>query len=147
MKTYILTIISATLLSAFSANLAPEKWQKYVKIITGLVLIICIVSPLKSLVSIDWPEDFEFTEYTAESDGKTQTDIVVSELSERICRDVEERLIKEFNIAACADVKIDVDSEGKINGVKEIHITGAVLTGAAKARLCEVYGVSEVYNE
>lgn len=146
MKTYILTIIGATVLSAFAANLAPEKWQKYVRIITGLVLIVCILSPVKSLVSVDLFEDFEIPEYST-AEGKTQTELVVSELTERIRQDVEERLYKEFNISASANVKIDINSDGDIEGVKEIRITGAKLTASAAARLKEVYGVSEVYNE
>lgn len=146
MKTYILTVIGATLLSAFAANLAPEKWQKYVRIITGLVLIICILSPIKALVSVDLFENFEIPQYSA-AEGKTQEELVISELTDRLEQDIEERLKKEFNITASAQVKIDVNSDGEIDGVKEIRVTGAVLTAAAKARLKEVYGVSEVYNE
>lgn len=146
MKAYILTIIGATLLSAYASNLAPESWRKYVRIITGLVLIICILSPIKSLVSTDLFEDFDITEF-GEVEGKTQEEIVVSELGKRIEDDVAARLKKEFDLNVSAEVMISVNEAGEIEGVKEIRTSGDVLTNAAKSRLCEVYGVTEVKNE
>lgn len=146
MKAYILTIIGATLLSAYAANLAPESWRKYVRIITGLVLIICILSPVKSIVSTDLFGEFDITEYSG-IEGKTQTELVAEELCERVKADIEERLKKEFNINVSAKVKISVNQQGEIAGVEEIRVAGDELTDMAKARLCEVYGVEEVYNE
>jgi hypothetical protein len=146
MKAYILTVIGATLLSAFAGNLAPDKWQKYVKVITGLVLIICILSPIKSLVSVDLFDDFEISDYDVPK-GKTQAEIVISELEEKICEDIEARMKKEFNISVSAQVEIDVNSEGEIVGVRSIYLTGERITAAAAARLKEIYGAVEVYNE
>ncbi len=146
MKAYILTIIGATLLSAYASNLAPESWRKYVKIITGLVLIICILSPVKSLVSTDLFTDFDIGEYGS-IEGRTQEEIVADELRERIETDIEERMKKEFNLGVDARVKISVNDRGAIEGVKEIRVSGGTLTPAAKARLSEVYGTDEVYNE
>lgn len=146
MKAYILTIIGATLLSAYASNLAPESWRKYVKIITGLVLIICILSPLKTLVKTDWFGDFDIAEISG-VEGKTQTELISEELSERVKDDIEERLRNEYNINASARVKISVNDKGEITGVKEIRVSGANLSAAAKNRLCEVYGTDEVYDE
>ncbi len=146
MKAYIMTIIGATLLSAYASNLAPETWRKYVRIITGLVLIICILSPIKSLVGADLFADFDINAVSG-VEGKTQTQLVAEELSERVEADIEERLKKEFGISARARVKISVNDKGEITGVKEIRVSGGRLTRAAKARVCEVYGVNEVYDE
>lgn len=146
MKAYILTIIGATLLSAYASNLAPESWRKYVRIITGLVLIICILSPIKSLVSTDLFEDFDIAEIGG-VEGKTQEEIVVSELGKRIEDDIAARMKKEFDLNVSAEVTISVNEAGEIEGVKEIRTSGDALTNAAKSRLCEVYGVTEVKNE
>lgn len=146
MRAYILTIIGATLLSAYASNLSPESWRKYVKIITGLVLIICILSPLKTLVRTEWFENFDITQ-VSEAEGKTQTELISEELSERVETDIEARLRSEFNINASARVKISVNDKGEIAGVKEIRVRGAPLTPAAKKRLGEVYGTDEVYDE
>lgn len=146
MKAYILTIIGATLLSAYASNLAPDSWRKYVKIITGLVLIICILSPVKSLVSTDLFADFDINEF-GDIEGKTQEELIVAELSERLEADIAERMKNEFNLNVEASVKISINDNGEIEGVKEIRTRGDTLTNAAKSRLCEVYGVAEVKNE
>lgn len=146
MKAYILTIIGATLLSAYASNLAPDSWRKYVRIITGLVLIICILSPLKTLVGTEWFKDFDIANISG-VEGKTQTELIVSELSKRVETDIEERLRNEFNINVSANVKISVNDKGEIAGVKEICVSGASLSAAAKNRLREVYGTDEVYDE
>ena len=44
-NTATITIIGATLLSAMAGIIAPEKWRSYVQVITGLVIISCIISP------------------------------------------------------------------------------------------------------
>lgn len=146
MKTYIITIIGATLLSAYAANLAPQSWRKYVQIITGLVLIICILSPLKSLVGADIFGEFDISELRI-AEGKTQTELIVQELSQKVEADAEERLMREFNLQVTAKAEISVNDRGEIEGVKAIRVSGDKLSAAAKARLCEVYGVTEVENE
>lgn len=146
MKGYILTIIGATLLSAYASNLAPENWRKYVQIITGLVLIICILSPIKSLVKTDFFSDFDIAEISG-VEGKTQTELVAEELAERVEADIEERLKNEFGINVTAKVQISVNDKDEIAGVKEIHVSGAKLGKSAKDRLCEVYGTDGVYDE
>lgn len=146
MKAYILTVIASTLLCAFCVNLAPDKWQKYIKIITGLVLIICILSPIKSFIKTDWIDALDIENADA-IEGKTQDELIKDDLTERIENDIEERLKNEFNISVSARVTIDAGNNGEIKGVKEIRVSGGKLTEDAKARLCEVYGVPEVYNE
>lgn len=146
MKTYIITIIGATLLSAYASNLAPQSWRKYVQIITGLVLIICILSPLKAIVGTDIFGEFDVAELKI-AEGKTQSELIAEELSERIETDVEERLIKEFNVQVEAEAEISVNGRGEIEGVKKIRTSGDKLSAAAKARLLEVYGATEVEDE
>ena len=50
MKSYIITVIGAALLSALAEIISPEKWRGYVKIITGLVVISSIIAPAAGLV-------------------------------------------------------------------------------------------------
>lgn len=146
MKAYIMTIIGATILSAYAANFAPDSWRKYVRIITGLVLIICVLSPVKSLIGVDLFADFDISDVSGVK-GKTQTELIAQELTERVEADIEERLRKEFGLSASANVKISVNDKDEIEGVKEIRVSGGRLSTAAKSRLSEVYGTDEVYNE
>ena len=59
MKEYIITIIGATLLSAMAGIIAPEKWRSYVQVITGLVIISCIIFPVTALVKSDIFDGFD----------------------------------------------------------------------------------------
>ncbi len=141
MKAYIITIIGATLLAAMAGILAPEKWRSYVQVITGLVIISCIISPLTTVVKSDIFSGFDSVEENIENSENLQTELVMEELKKRVNEDIEARMMKEFNLSVRADCVIRVDSEGAIEGVDSVRIYGDKLTDRARNRLCEVYGL------
>ena len=149
MKEYIITIVGATLLSAACAILAPEKWRGYVRIITGLVIISCIIAPVTSVVRNDIFDVFEMDTQTAVEGENLQSELVIAELQKRVNEDIKARMDKEFNLSVTARSEIRVNSEGAIEGVDSVHISGDKLTDRARARLGEVYGLKpyEVYDE
>ncbi len=149
MKAYIITIIGATLLSAVAGILAPEKWRGYVQIITGLVIISCIVSPVASIVKSDIFSEFEHVGENIENSDNLQAELVLEELKKRINADIAERMDKEYNLSVKAECEIRVNSEGEIEGVESVRISGDKLTDRARLRLCEVYGLKtyEVISE
>jgi len=148
MKAYIITIIGATLLSAIGGVLAPEKWRGYVQVITGLVIISCIISPVAEIVNSDILSGFDSVEVNIENSENLQNDLVIEELKNRINEDISARLKKEFGLDVSAECEMKVNSEGEIEGVESVHIFGDKLTDRARDRLCEVYGleVHEVYD-
>ncbi len=125
--------------------MSPEKWRRYVGIISGAVILCAVVAPVTRLD----PERLftSFESGTAEIDLKKgeeyRNDLLERELTERINSDIEERVRNEFGKEIQASVKIDINGEGKITGVKEIKINGKIGDRAA-ARLCEVYGVEKI---
>lgn len=141
MKAYIITIIGATLLAAMAGILAPEKWRSYVQIITGLVIISCIISPLTTVVKSDIFSGFDSVEENIANSENLQTELVMEELKKRVNEDIEARMMKEFNLSVRADCVIRVDGEGAIEGVDSVRIYGDKLTDRARSRLCEVYGL------
>ncbi len=149
MKAYIITIIGATLLAAMAGILAPEKWRSYVQVITGLVIISCIVSPVTAVVKSDIFRGFDSVEKNIENSENLQAELVMEELEKRINDDIAARMLKEFNLSVRADCDIRVDSEGAIEGVDSVRIYGDKLTDHARGRLCEVYGLKpyEVQDE
>ena len=134
MKEYIITIIGATLLSAMAGIIAPEKWRSYVQVITGLVIISCIISPVTAIVKSDVFDGF---------------DSVIEELKNRINEDVKARMEKEFKLSVTAECEIMVNDEGEITGVDSVRVYGDKLTDRARSRICEVYGLKpyEVHDE
>ena len=147
MKAYIITIIGATLLSAFADMLSPDKWRKYVQMITGLVIISCIIAPLNSILSEDIFSGFGSFEENEIEGGEIQRDLVIEELTSRVEADIEERLQKEFGISVTAEVEISVNENNEIEGVDRIRLFGMGVDNRVKDRLKEVYGVREVENE
>lgn len=149
MKAYIMTIIGATLLSSLAAILSPEKWRSFVQVVSGLVVISCIVAPVTSIVRSDIFDSFDSVEQNISESGNMQKDIVINELKKNINEDITARMKKEFNLSVRADCDIRVNDEGAIEGVDSVRIYGDKLTERARSRLCEVYGLNpyEVRDE
>ncbi len=145
MADYISSIICAGILSGAASLLSPEKWRKYVGVITGLIVICAVIAPLSDVRVEDIFSSISEsnTESVTEEGEELRMDMVEEELQKRVEEDVEKRLNDEFGISAEAHVEIGVDDEGKITGVKKIEVSGERLTEAAKKRLCEVYGIEE----
>ena len=80
MKEYIITIIGATLLSAMAGIIAPEKWRSYVQVITGLVIISCIISPVTAIVKSDVCDGFDSVQENIADSSNMQTELVIEEL-------------------------------------------------------------------
>ena len=80
MKEYIITIIGATLLSAMAGIIAPEKWRSYVQVITGLVIISCIISPVTAIVKSDIFDGFDSVQENIADSSNMQTELVIEEL-------------------------------------------------------------------
>lgn len=143
MKEYVLSIIGAAVLSSFAAMLSPEKQRKYIGVITGLVIISCIVSPISKLIGTELFGGFEYIEDYEKYTYDMQKEMIIEELNESIGKDVSKRLSEEYKINAAAEVSVSVNENNEIDGINEIRIGGVRLTTAQKARLCEVYGIRE----
>lgn len=149
MKAYIISIIGATLLSAMAGILAPEKWRGYVQVITGLVIISCIIAPVSSVIRSDVFSGFESVGENIAEGEEMQADLVKKELKVRVDEDIAARMKKEYSLDVKADCTIRVNSEGEIEGVESVRVYGDKLTDRARNRICEVYGLEpyEVKNE
>lgn len=149
MKAYIISIIGATLLSAMAGILSPEKWRGYVQVVTGLVIISCILAPVSSVVRSDIFSGFESVEENIEEGEGLQSELVRKELKVRVDEDISARMKKEYGLDVKADCTIRVNSEGEIEGVESVRVYGDRLTERARNRLCEVYGLkgNDVRNE
>ena len=143
MKQYIITIIGSAVLCTAAHILTPAAWQKYVKIITGLVILSVIAAPIANFTDFDIFSSFSIEE--SEIDENLQTDIVAKELKKRVEADIAGRIKAEFSAEAEATVDIGVAQSGEITGVSHIKIK--LKAGAQKeqiiTRMCEVYGTKK----
>ncbi len=145
MKAYIISIAAASVISAVVTILTPKGWTKYVGIVTGLVVVMCIGQPLLQLMRTDVFEGFRYeTEQTSENGTRMLMDEIKKELTERLEKDAEQKLKEEFGAECDVSAVVSVDSAGKICGIEEMTVTGGNIDNAAIGRLRDIYGVKKV---
>lgn len=145
MKAYIISIAVATVISAVVSMITPEKWSKYVSVVTGLVVTVCIAQPIMSLVHADVFEEFTYSAARNRSEGeKVLYEKIKTELEKRIADDAKQRLKTEFGKTCEAQAGVTMTENGEVAGVKIINIYGDKIDAVAIGRLREVYGAEEV---
>ncbi len=144
-KSYILSIALATVLGAVMNILTPDKWQKYVGVVTGLVVMLSIAGPIISLIGNDTLSGISYTAETTRTRGEYELyNKVKAELIKRINDDVAKRLKAEFGRTCTAKAEVEMTASGEVRGVETIHIYGDKIDAVAVGRLREVYGAKEV---
>lgn len=143
MKTYILKIVGAALIAAFSEYIVPKDWQKYMKLISGFIIISVIISPLSKGFNTDIFPDFEMENEYLEEGTKEMYENIKIQLEENICSDIKLRIKNEFSKEVEAKVTIKVNEEGKIESVQKIELFGEENSEITE-RLKFVYGTEVV---
>lgn len=143
MKTYILKIVGAALIAAFSEYIVPKDWQKYMKLISGFIIISVIIPPLSKGFNTDIFPDFEMENEYLEEGTKEMYENIKIQLEENICSDIKLRIKNEFSKEVEAKVTIKVNEEGKIESVQKIELFGEENSEITE-RLKFVYGTEVV---
>lgn len=141
MKSYIIMVAGAALLSAFSDMLAPQTWRKYTKIVTGLVILAVLLTPVMKMKDVGIFEDFSFDMQTEEENK--QQELVRKELKAKVEEDAEQRMQEEFRTQTEISADIAVNDAGQITGVQRMYVHTDKNEGKIQKRLAEVYGVDE----
>ena len=146
MKSYFLMILGAAVLSALASVMSPEKWRGYIRLVTGIIILSCVASPIADLLGHGG--GFSIPEISASSDydEDMHKQLVIDELTARIEADIKSRMAREYGADISAKVKIDVNENNEIEGVTRITVRGE-LPETAKRKLCEIYGVDTIYEE
>lgn len=145
MKSYIISIAVSSVISAVMTMAAPERWAKYIRVVTGLVIAVCIGKSILELMKTDVFEGLEFNysqnvSYSHEEYRKE----VISEMQNRIAEDVRKRLLDEFGTECKAEARLAVNDDNEIIGIDRLIISGGNLDSAAMGRLREVYDVKHI---
>lgn len=119
MDKYLTTLITAAVLSAVAKNVSPERWQKYIGVITGIMLVSVIVSPLFEIAKIDLFEEFS---YESGTNMLAQYEAVKEELEKRVSEDAANRLKEELGGEYRVQAKLEVNENNEIEGVKEMIV-------------------------
>lgn len=142
MRDYIIALAGAGILCAFSGILCPEKWLKYIRLFTGLIITVILIAPANKLLKTDIFTDFS---YAAEDiDRYYMKKQIISEFTKNIQEDIKKRLLNEFGVSVTVQVNAAYNEEFDITGISEIIITGAEGgRGEIVARLVEIYGINK----
>ncbi len=149
MKGYIIKIIGAALLSVFADIMSPKGWEKYIGVVTGMILLSVMVFPVAELKEIDLLKDIEGVDYSVETGLKQYQSALMSEFSKSIAIDVRDRIKREFDCDVSAEATVDIDDNGNIKSISKIIIKGNDLNTDIKERISYIYDVDEVviYDE
>ena len=140
MREYIILVAMASIISAIVDILSPENWRKYIRIVTGFLILAVLISPVAKFKNI---EIFNSQDSFQASEIPTR-DLVAAELQKRVERDIEERILVEFKREATAIAELDIDSEHRIRGVKRIRLSLKKAPDGLRERLLEVYGCENI---
>ena len=139
-----MSITGAVLTAVMADVLLPDKWRKYVRIITGLIIIATIISPLKSVTIPDisiYKKEADELSYDGEA---LRRSLIIEELRKNIEADICGRISDELLENVSAEVEISVNENNEITGVEKIKIKGANKVQNVKKILDEVYSPKEV---
>lgn len=123
MKAYIMTIVGAALLAVFSDLILPASWRKYVRMVTGLIIISTIIAPAARLKNIDIFQDFQLEETIVEETQQDTGQKIVAELEIQIAKDAAQRILDEFGVSAQVRAVVQTDEQYRIEYVKTLDIT------------------------
>lgn len=144
-KSYILSVAVTAVISSIISMLSPAKWSKYVGMITGLAVVICIGQPVFSLLNEDLFKNIQLQTEVIQTNGN---DILNQEIKKELAKKVEEdiinRLKNEFALTVSVEADIAVNMAGEIEGIRKITVFGDKPDAAAVGRIRDIYGVREV---
>ena len=143
MRAYILKIVGVALIAVFSEYIVPKDWQKYMKLISGFIIISVIISPLSKGFKTEIFPDFEIDNKYIEEGTKKMYENIKTQLEEDVSADIKLRVNEEFSENVEAKVTIKVNDEGKIEKVQKIELFGEENPQITE-RLKFVYGTEVV---
>jgi hypothetical protein len=144
-KSYILSVAVTAVISSIISMLSPAKWSKYVGMITGLAVVICIGQPVFSLLNEDLFKNIQLQTEVIQTNGNNiLNQEIKKELAKKVEEDIINRLKNEFALTVSVEADIAVNMAGEIEGIRKITFFGDKPDAAAVGRIRDIYGVREV---
>ncbi len=144
MKAYILKVIGAAMLASVSEFAVPKEWKKYMRLVTGFILISVLMLPLtRKIPDTDFFSQFEMTS-DLKTDGEQALYKNIKEQFESdIAEDITKRISDEFGKNIKAKVEVKTTADGKIEKVERIELFSKRDEEIEK-RMKFVYGTDEI---
>ncbi len=140
MGEYIMSLICAGVLCSVAEIISPQKWSKYIKLFTGVIIAVLIISPVRK-IDMSMLDDLNIGAY--ETDYGILKREVKEQLAARIEQDIEKRIKDRYGLDSDASAEIETDSDGNIKSVLKIEVKTSADSASAVQMLCEVYGLKK----
>lgn len=144
MKQYILQIVGAALIAVFADLFSPDGWKKYIGIISGMILMTVIITPLADFKNIDVLSGYRQSEDILTDGNEIYGNLLKQEFTKKVEEDIKSRILQEFSTDADVAVELLVNTEGNIEKILSIDISGKRLDKKISGRISYIYGVDEV---
>lgn len=144
MREYILKIVGTAIMAVFVDFISPEGWKKYLGIISGIIILSVIASPIAEFKNIDITAEYRDVQDVEAEGTEIYSDMLRSEFSKRVATDVKERVREEFSKDVSVETEVEVNEKGNIEKISKIVITGSGLDKKIADRISYVYDVEEV---
>lgn len=144
MREYILKITGAAILAVFVDLLSPNSWRKYLSIVSGIIILSVIISPVAELKNIDILSGYSENKVIEGEGNRIYSDMLEKEFSKRIADDIRERVHEEFSKDVSVETMVEVNEKGNIEKISKIIISGHGLDNKISDRISYIYDVEEV---
>ena len=142
MREYIMSVIGAGVLCSVSEIISPDKWKKYIKLLTGVIITIIMISPVKQ---IDFDMVYDFCSITPEYavDNSLLCDTVKGEFENRISKDIKERIFQKYGVKSEVVTTSETDDKGNVTGIALIKIKTFAKCPGVMDMITQIYGVNK----
>ncbi len=141
MKEYIIVIASAAILSVFADMLSPEQWRKYVKIVTGFVIISVIIAPIAKIKNMDLLSEMDFENSVTINEVDYSSRLVIDEFERLVEEDIRDRIKNEYGKESSVRVTVRVNDEDKIEKIENVRIDVVSPPTALAGTIAQMYGI------
>jgi len=136
MGEYIKTIVSAVLAVGIISVLLPrDSFSKYVNLLSGIIVMAVIVSPVLSLGN----ENFNISRIDVEELEFNTNSYIMEEYEKELSKNIKEMLKSKVNIDFSVSVR--ADKKENVIDIKEIEI--APYSPEYAALICDYLGIEE----
>lgn len=141
MREYIIVIASAAILSVFADMLSPEQWRKYVKIVTGFVIISVIIAPIAKIKNMDLLSEMDFENSVTINEADYSNRWVIDEFERLVEEDIRDRIKNEYGKESSVRVTVRVNNEDKIEKIENVRIDVDSPPTALAGAIAQMYGI------
>lgn len=134
-------IAASAILSVFADMLSPEQWRKYVKIVTGFVIISVIIAPVAKLKNADLFSEIDFENNVTINEVDYSNKWVIDEFEKVVTEDIRDRIKNEYGKESRVRVTVRVNDEDKIEKIENIRIDVNSPPPTLADTIAQMYGI------